>query len=151
MEGSGYMKILFVCTGNTCRSPMAEYLLRKHLQDQGSQTVQVCSGGLCVAGGSPASPNSIEALKEWGIDLSGFRSKTVSPEMIADADQIFTMTESHRDALAGAFPQFAYKIQTLKEGGDIIDPYLQDLSVYQATRDEIDAWIRRRMDDGSIG
>ena len=70
--------------------------------------------------------------------------------MLADADKIFTMTESHREILAGAFPQFAYKIQTLKEDGDIMDPYMQELAVYRATRDEIDSWIQKRMEDGSF-
>lgn len=129
---------------------MAEYMLKKYLQEKGRTDVQVSSGGLCAVGGEPASPNSVEALKEKGMDLSGFCSKTVSPEMIADTDKIFTMTKIQKEALIAAFPQFAYKIYTLKENGDIMDPYLQNLAVYQATRDEIDSWIQKRMEDGSF-
>ncbi len=144
------MNVIFVCTGNTCRSPMAEYLLRNHLQNIGRTDIRVSSGGLCAVGGAPASENSIEALREWEIDLTGFRSSPVSPEAIADADLILTMTNQHRQVLCDVLPQFAHKIQTLKQDGDILDPYMQSLAVYRATRDEIHHWILKRLEDGSI-
>ncbi len=124
--------------------------MKKHLEKLKKTDIKVSSGGLCAVGGAPASENSIQVLREWGIDLTDFRSSPVSPEAIADADLILTMTNQHRQVLLDVLPQFAHKIQTLKEDGDIRDPYLQDLEIYRATRDEINHWILKRLEDGSI-
>ncbi len=134
------MNILFVCTGNTCRSPMAEYLMRKELGDK----AQISSAGLCVAGGASASSESVEVMGEYGIDLSGFLSRPVTEEAIMAADYVFTMTREHRRILTEHLPEYTNKIQTLKENGDIRDPYMQGTEVYRATRDEIAFWVKRR-------
>jgi protein arginine phosphatase len=101
--------ILFVCTGNTCRSPMAEYLLKE--KEPGRYTVQ--SAGLAAFPGSDASPEVIRLLSERGLDVS-HESQTVTPELMDWADIVLTMTEAHRQALLVQYPQYGGQIHTLK-------------------------------------
>jgi len=149
-------KLLFVCTGNTCRSPMAEGLL-KHLlgPDRGWE---ISSAGVCAVNGLPANPCAVEALRELGLDLSGHRSRHLSPELIDEADLLVTMTGGHRRAITAIAPESAGKVFLLKSFGvaqcaaDIYDPVGENLDVYRRVRDEIDAalpdLILYMMEDG---
>ena len=136
-------KLIFVCTGNTCRSPMAEGLL-KHLlgPDCGWE---ISSAGVCAENGFPASPNAVEVMREKEIDLAAHCSRRLSPELIEAADLLVTMTRGHRDAILSVAPESAGKVFLLKSFGiaqsatDIYDPVGEALEVYRRVRDEIDA------------
>ncbi len=81
--------ILFVCTGNTCRSPMAEAFCKQLIQEKGFKELSCSSAGLAAYPGSPASEFSIKVMGEVGIDLSGHRSQPLNAEMVAQADEIW--------------------------------------------------------------
>ena len=121
------MNILFVCTGNTCRSPMAE----GYLKSLGLKNVSVKSCGL-AADDSPVSENSVKALKEIGIDISGHISKNITAEDLEWADKIICMSHSHKAYLE---PYAKEKLSVLGDG--ISDPFICGLEVYRACRDEI--------------
>lgn len=123
------MNILFVCTGNTCRSPMAEgYLKSKKLPD-----IFVKSAGFGEYG-YPASPNSIEVMGEVGIDISSHTSSIINEQLIGWADKIICMTISHKSVLLG-LGVCEDKLSVL--GNGISDPYGQSVYFYRSARDEI--------------
>ena len=135
------MNILFVCSGNTCRSPMAEgYLNSKNISG-----LLALSCGFSVAGES-ASENAVAVMKEAGIDISEHKSKTVSKDLLC-ADKIFCMGESHKIALIAAGVP-AEKVFIL--GGGISDPYGQSVAVYRQCRDEIMRAIDSSLYGGEI-
>lgn len=135
--------LIFVCTGNTCRSPMAEGLLKALLGPDCNW--EISSAGICAANGFPASPNAVAAMKEKGVNISGHRSRHLSAAMIESADLLVTMTRGHRDAILAIAPESAGKVFLLKSFGiaqcpaDIYDPVGEALDVYRRVRDEIDA------------
>ncbi len=131
------MNILFVCTGNTCRSPMAAALFIKIAMER-DLPVRIESAGIFAADGSPASAGARAAMEKYGIDLSDHRAKTVTPELLEKCDLILTMTEGHKNALLPYAPE---KVNTLCEfagiPGNIGDPYGGDANVYEECAAEL--------------
>lgn len=131
------MNILFVCTGNTCRSPMAAYIMEK-VAVENDLDVLIESAGVFPEAGKPASDEAIKAMADMGIDLTGHRTQAVTEELLDKADVILTMTEGQKMLLE---PSAKGKIYTLLEyagsEGDISDPYGGDLEEYKETAQEI--------------
>ncbi|WP_371372272.1 low molecular weight protein arginine phosphatase [Sporomusa aerivorans] len=120
-------RILLICTGNTCRSPMAAALLAGMVEKAGlSGRITVESAGI-AAWGQPASPQAQAVMRQSGLSVDKHRSRQVAPEELATADLILTMTASHKRAALGMAPGMAGKIYTLAEfageTGDVRDPY----------------------------
>jgi len=136
-------KILFICTGNVCRSPMAEGLLRHMLR--GRDDVQVASAGLGALDGGNVTEAAAEVVAELGVDISSHLSQALNAELVQQADFIFTMTRQHQDALQTLFPSAAEKTFLVREfegsrpgeSKDIADPIGQSVEVYRRTRDQI--------------
>lgn len=143
--------LLIVCSGNTCRSPMAEGLARRmlaeerKLPDEELETagVRVTSAGAFASGGSPASAEAVAALAKMGIDLSRHRSRRLTAEMVREADVIYCMTRTHVDAVLDLDPSAADKTFMLDPlGRDVEDPVGLDLKAYQRCAE----MIRRRLE-----
>ncbi|EPR14464.1 low molecular weight protein arginine phosphatase [Ruminiclostridium papyrosolvens] len=149
------IKIIFVCTGNTCRSCMAEGLMKEALKDlQDSRRIITASRGISAFDGEPASGHSIKALKSlWDIDISSHQAKMLTNTDAEQADLILTMTRQHRDIIKGLCPQKKTQIFTLKEyvyldlnpdgsAADISDPYGMPYGVYEACAKELQECIK---------
>lgn len=140
------MRVLFVCTGNTCRSPMAEGILKDILGERKTD-IEVHSAGIFAGEDGPISEHSIEAMKEIGIDISDYRSKSIDEDRIKKSDIILTMGNSHKRFIEEKYELAIGKTFTLLEyvygfKSDIVDPYGGDLDIYKQTRDEIYQAIR---------
>ena len=140
------MHILFICTGNTCRSPMAEGIL-KDMGEKRNLDIRVSSAGIFAQKDGPIAENSIQALGEIGIDISHYRSKSLDEEMLKEADLILTMGHSHKQFIEEKYPSSEGKLYTLLEyvygfNDDIGDPFGGDIDLYRYTRDEIYQAIR---------
>lgn len=131
--------VLFVCTGNVCRSPMAEGLFRKLLAGRDDITVE--SAGVSAGRGQAASGDAVRALQSQGIDLTKFRSQPVSEELVDRATHIFVMTRDHKRLLELFFPQAAGKTLLLRElekgSPDVPDPIGLGRETYERCRDAI--------------
>lgn len=140
--------VVLVCTGNTCRSPMAETLLRERFRVKYGREdlIRVLSAGVAAADGFGASSQAVEVMGHRGLDLTGHSSRPLDDEIIKVADVILTMTRGHRSAILAAWPELEDRVQTLRgDGGDISDPVGMPVEVYQTCADQIDgeleAWI----------
>jgi RpiB/LacA/LacB family sugar-phosphate isomerase len=139
--------ILFVCTGNVCRSPMAEGLFVQAVKGRGD--FRVLSAGVGAVDGLPPSENAVRAMRELGLDISHQRSRMLTAKLVQEADFIFGMSHSHVDAITLLYPQVAEKTFLLREfdetlesyENDISDPIGQSLDVYIQCRDQIEQGI----------
>lgn len=147
---------LFVCTGNTCRSPMAEALFRRMLENKLQcrddelldKGYAVASAGLAAYPGASANPEAIRLLQAEGIDLTAHESQPVTAELLAHCDHIITMTQSHRDAILNSLPELAGKVRTLApDGRDISDPFGAGPEEYKRCRDEIEGYLKQLLDE----
>jgi protein-tyrosine-phosphatase len=142
------VKILLVCTGNTCRSPMAQAIMQKCWEDQaeGREELTVISAGIGAPNGQPASRQAMEVMAEIGIDLGNHRTMQITGSLVDDADVILTMTTAHRDYLKSHFPHridciFDLKSYAGEEPGNINDPYGLGLEAYRSTRQQLQELI----------
>lgn len=126
------MNILYVCTGNTCRSPMAEGITRA-LADKEGLPIVTLSAGLFAANGAPVTPFAVEAVKDI-VDISEHRSRPLSVPIMEAADIVVGMTEGHKAILLRQFPDAKDRITTLAEWagetGDVPDPFGESQEVY---------------------
>lgn len=125
--------VLFICTGNTCRSPMAELCFAGMLKGK----VRSVSAGLYAFDGEAMSGNSLAVLAENGIDGSMFRSQSVTYDLVRESSLILTMTASHRRELLMRVPEASEKCFTLLADADVSDPFGQSTGVYRETLAEI--------------
>ena len=141
-------KVLFICTGNICRSPMAEGLFRS--MARGRADLEVASAGLGAGRGQPPSLHAIDALRAEGIDISAIRSQPVGAELLEEADFVFTMTRDHLDMLLLLYPEMAPKTRLLRfdeaaKGGraDVTDPIGGTRDTYETCKEDIKRALSR--------
>ncbi len=151
------LRIALVCTGNTCRSPMAEGLARKLLAERlsvradeiGEFGFELRSMGVQAAVGQPASKHAVTVMKEQGVDLSTHSSRPSAAEDLSRFERVFCMTRGHRAALAATLPPGREKQLELldPDGHDIPDPIGGDREDYLRTAAAIEACLRKRLDE----
>ena len=149
------LMVLFVCTGNTCRSPMAETLFRELVAERFScraddierHGVVVASAGIAAWGGGKASTGALEAMRERGADLSGHESQPLTENLARQADVIWTMTASHRTNILAQFPEAGGRVAMLSpDRHDVIDPIGGTLATYRKCAEQIREHLVRRLD-----
>lgn len=156
LRGMMGLQIVLVCTGNTCRSPMAAEALRlmlaRELDVQPRELigagVNVLSAGIAARNGSPASPEAVDAIQEFGGDLSDHRSQPATLEMLQAADAVFTMTQGHRATIISQVPELRDLVQPLSpDGRDVDDPIGAPANVYRACLAQMQDALKARLPD----
>ncbi len=139
--------VLFVCTGNTCRSPMAQAIAESMLRDSGEDgTFFVASAGIAAGSGSPAALEASDALHELGIPVPEHRSTPLSVAMVERAEVVYGLTESHVRAIRSMAPESAHKVYLLDPSGeDVPDPIGFGLDVYVETARRLQTLVAQRL------
>lgn len=144
------MNILFVCSGNTCRSPLAEAFARKIAERRGITDLRVSSAGTNAWDNFPATDEALLVGMERGVDLTGHRSRKITPAIISEADLIFVMTPGHLEQVkqmggrGKVHVVDEYASGTPHEG--IVDPYGGNLDAYRETADILEAELEKLFD-----
>jgi len=152
---ASYM-ILLVCTGNTCRSPMAAVLLRRRLADRlhvpdaqlDQHGLWIASAGIAAMTGGRASPEAVAVMQQRGLDLSDHESQPLSDRLVRFADLLLTMTRGHREALLAQWPDAAARTHVLgRASGDVADPIGGPVDRYRRCADQIDSFLTAWIDE----
>jgi len=150
------MIVVLVCTGNTCRSPMAEVMMRKMAAEKlgcpaaelDQHGVVITSAGIAAAAGCDASSEAVEVMKEKGLDLAKHESQPLTEKLVRHADVIFTMTSGHCRAILRRWPEVSSRIHTLRpDGGDIHDPIGGSTVLYHQCAEQIEDALRQRIEE----
>ena len=149
------LHITIVCSGNTCRSPMAEVFLKKMLAEKLCCNIdqlekigyKVTSAGVMAAIAEPATQEAIEVCEEMGLDLTGHRSSGLTESRILQSDLIFTMSEGHRQRILDFYPQVAEKCKLLSPKGSILDPFGGDIDIYRNCASKIKEALKERLSE----
>ena len=146
------MNIMFVCSANTCRSAMAEALMKFYIDNNEKlkNKIQVYSCGIFAEDGDMAMYNAIEAMKEYGIDLREHRATNIRNANIEKMDLILCAKKTHKQTVGQLYPQLKEKIYTIKEYAefakedtDIKDPFGYDIQIYTTCANEIEDCIKK--------
>ena len=157
------MNILFVCTGNTCRSSMAEGIFKSMLKEMKIEGINVSSAGISAFEGEAANEKAIVTLNKKGIDIKNHRARQLTRKIINESDLVLTMTESHKKTILNLFPECTGKVYALKEyacilsddesageNPDIADPYGFGCDVYEITAAEIEKQLKKIIAHGGV-
>jgi protein-tyrosine-phosphatase len=140
------LTILFVCTGNTCRSPMAQALMEKKVQERfghlavdGVIPIVVKSAGVSAFGDDPASHGAQQAIRKFGISLDSHHSSQLNSELVEQSDIILAMGNRHRHVIISQWPSLASKVNLISpDGGEISDPFGGPVEVYEQCARQLD-------------
>lgn len=143
-------RVLFVCTGNSCRSVMAEGLFRRAVASR-AKDFEVGSAGVAAMDGYPSTMETIRAMKQAGVDVAGHQSRRLTAELVKEADYIFVMESVHRDMILGYWPEAASKVRLLMEfspearlaGAGVPDPISRSDEFYNHVLKMIDGCIQK--------
>ena len=144
------MKVMFICTENTCRSPMAQGLFEKAVKKEDKREIKVYSCGIYAENGGVPTYNAIQVMKQYNIDLGKHKTTNISNSNILDMDLILCVTTIHKKMVLEKYPDLKEKIFTLKEyvldkkdqNIDINDPWGYDLVVYKRCAEEINEYLK---------